>query len=132
MREHPKWKTIKTIGMVESNREIKGESNTERRYFVSSLPIEDYELFAKAVRSHWGIENTLHYVLDVAFCEDRCRIKTDKGPENMSVFRKIAYTIARADTESKSSMISRIRQMGWSDEYMEQMLFNSAFASETV
>lgn len=129
-KRHNNWGTIKSIGMVEATREIKGEVKTERRVFISSLSIEDYELFAKSIRAHWGIENTLHYVLDVAFMEDRCRIKSEKGPENMAIFRKIAYTIARADTESKSSMRGRIREMGWDNDYMEKMLFTSSFASE--
>jgi predicted transposase YbfD/YdcC len=63
--QFPQWKSIKTIGMVESTRETGDKKETERRYFVSSLNADE-ELFAWAVRGHWGIENTLHYVLDVA------------------------------------------------------------------
>jgi predicted transposase YbfD/YdcC len=127
-QRHPKWKTIQSIGFVDSRREEKGKVTFERRHFVSSLPA-DAQLFAKVVRSHWGIENSLHYVLDVAFGEDACRIRTDKGPENMSFIRKIALTIARADTETKSSIAGRIKQMAWSESYLEQLLFTSSFAS---
>jgi predicted transposase YbfD/YdcC len=112
-----------------SRREEKGKITQERRHFVSSLPA-DPDLFAKAVRSHWGIENSLHYVLDVTFGEDNCRIRTDKGPENMSFIRKIALTIARCDTESKSSVAGKIKQMAWSESYLEQLLFSSSFASK--
>jgi len=125
---HPQWKTIKSIGITDSRREEKGKVTQERRHFVSSLPADPDE-FAKVIRSHWGIENSLHYVLDVAFGEDACRIRTDKGPENMSFIRKIALTIARCDTETKSSVAGRIKQMAWSEEYMEQLLFASSFAS---
>ncbi len=97
---HPKWKTIRSIGFVDSRREVKGIVKCERRFFVSSMACEPNE-FAKAVRSHWGIENSLHYVLDAAFREDNSRIRTDKGPENMTWIRKIVLTIARADKESK-------------------------------
>jgi predicted transposase YbfD/YdcC len=128
-QRHPKWKTIRSIGFVDSRREVKGKVTNERRHFVSSLPA-DAELFAKVVRSHWGIENSLHYVLDVAFGEDACRIRTDKGPENMSFIRKIALTIARADTKAKSSIAGRIKQMAWSESYLEQLLFASNFASQ--
>ncbi|MDR2500308.1 MAG: ISAs1 family transposase [Treponema sp.] len=80
-KRHPHWNTIRSIGIAEGRREVKGEAQTERRYFISSLPAEA-EQFAKAVRAHWGIENSLHYVLDVAFGEDGSRIRKDKGPEN--------------------------------------------------
>jgi predicted transposase YbfD/YdcC len=128
VQRHPLWKTIKSIGMVESNREINGVSTKERRYFISSLPA-DIEQFAHAVRGHWGIENSLHYVLDVVFGEDACRIKTDNGPENMAIIRKIAMTVARADKDSKSSLVSRVRRMAWSDTYCEKLLFNSDYAT---
>jgi predicted transposase YbfD/YdcC len=110
IKRHPSWKTIQSIGMVESTREIKGKITTERRFFVSSLPAEA-EQFAHAVRAHWGIENSLHYMLDVAFGEDACHIKTDNGPENMAFIRKIALTVACSDKETKSSVASRIKQM---------------------
>lgn len=129
-KRNPKWKTIRSIGFVDSRREEKGKVTEERRHFVSSLS-GDPEEFAKAVRSHWGIENSLHYVLDVAFGEDKCRIRTDKGPENMAFIRKIALTIARSDIETKSSVVGRIKQMAWSESYLEQLLFASSFASQT-
>jgi predicted transposase YbfD/YdcC len=75
VERHPLWKSIKSIGMVESWRTVDGKTTVEVRYYLSSLPV-DVELFATAVRAHWGIENSLHYVLDVAFREDACRIKT--------------------------------------------------------
>ncbi|GMO46139.1 MAG: ISAs1-like element ISEc5 family transposase [Termitinemataceae bacterium] len=130
-KEFPLWKTIRSIGMVEETR-AEGEKITiGRRYFVSSLEA-DVELFAHAVRSHWGIENSLHYVLDVAFGEDACRIRTDKGPENMAFIRKIALTLARSDKESKSSMVGRLKQMGWDNDYLEQMLFDSGFGANSA
>jgi len=128
---HPAWKTIKSIGIVQSTRETPQKTSTERRYYVSSLN-PDSELFAAAVRAHWGIENSLHYVLDVAFREDACRIKTGAAPENWACFRKIAMTVARSDKQSTNSVKKRVKKMGWSDEYLEQLLFHSSFASEAV
>jgi predicted transposase YbfD/YdcC len=69
VERHPDRKTIRSIGIVESSREVEGEITVERRHFVSGLPADGPQ-FAKAVRSHWGIENSLHYVLDVVFGEE--------------------------------------------------------------
>jgi predicted transposase YbfD/YdcC len=103
--------------------------SVERRYFVSSVPA-DPEEFARGVRGHWGIENSLQYVLDVGFGEDDSRLRKDHGPGNMAIMRKLALTVARADTETKSSIIGRRKQMAWSDEYLERLLFQSQLASE--
>jgi predicted transposase YbfD/YdcC len=130
IERHPAWKSIKSIGMIDSTREIGDKVSHERRLYVSSLP-SDPQLFAVTGRAHWGIENSLHYVLDVAYREDGARIKSGEGPENWGYFRKIAMTVARADRESKDSMKSRVKQMAWSDDYLERLLFHSSFASET-
>ena len=123
---HPAWDTIKTIGMVEAVREVKGkEPAKERRYFVSSLP-KDVNVFATAVRSHWGIENSPQYILDTAFKEDACRIKKENGPENMAVIRKTALTLINSGTESKSSVAGKLKQAAWSDEYLLKLLFSSS------
>jgi predicted transposase YbfD/YdcC len=116
--------------MVESIRTIGETVTTEYRYYVSSLR-PDPGVFGTSVRAHWGIENSLHYVLDVAFGEDACRIKSGNGPENMAFIRKIALTLARSDTDSKRSIASRIKQMAWSDQYLEQLLFQSGFVDQT-
>jgi predicted transposase YbfD/YdcC len=129
IERHPDWKTIRSIGVVESSREVKGQITVERRHYISSLPA-DAEEFARGVRGHWGIENSLHYVLDVAFGEDGSRLRKDHGPENMAILRKLALTVARADTETKSSVIGRRKQMAWSNEYLERLLFQSQLASE--
>jgi predicted transposase YbfD/YdcC len=113
VERHPDWKTIRSIGGVDSSRYVKGEITVERRHFISSLPA-DASWFAKAVRSHWGIENSLHYVLDASFGEDGSRLRKDKGPENMAVLRKLALTAAPADTTTKSSIIGRRKQAAWS------------------
>jgi hypothetical protein len=96
--------------------------------FVPGLPADGPQ-FAKAVRAHWGIKNSLHYVLDVSLGEDGSRLRKDDGPENMAVLRKIALAVARADTATKSSIIGRRKQMAWSNEYLEQLLFQSPLAS---
>jgi predicted transposase YbfD/YdcC len=97
----PLWKSIRTIGMVEATRETGDKKNTERRYFVSSLNADE-ELFAQAVCGHWGIENTLHYALDVVYREDACRIRDGYSPQNINLIRKIASTVSRSDKGSKT------------------------------
>jgi predicted transposase YbfD/YdcC len=128
VKRRPQWNTIRSIGIAEASREAKGEVQTECRYFISSLPAEAAR-FAKAVQAHWGIENSPRYVLDVAFGEDGSRIRKDKGPENMAILRKLALTVARSDTETKSSVIGRRKQMAWSNEYLERLLFFSGLAA---
>jgi predicted transposase YbfD/YdcC len=127
-KQFPQWKTINSIGMVESTRDAGDGAKTERRYFVSSLNADE-ELFAHAVRSHWGIENRLHYMLDVVYREDACRVRKDYSPRTLALIRKIALTIARSDKESKTSIRGRVRQMTWSEDYMESLLFHSDFLS---
>ena len=131
IERHPDWNTIKSFAVIQSIRGTPEKTTTEFRYYISSLN-PDPILFATAVRAHWGIENSLHYVLDVAFREDASRIKTGCGPENWACFRKIAMTVARSDKESKKSVKSRVKRMAWSDEYLEQLLFRSSFASESA
>jgi predicted transposase YbfD/YdcC len=127
---HPAWNTIKSIGRVESIRTIDETVTTEYRYYISSLPA-DPVVFGASVRAHWGIENSLHYVLDVAFGEDTCRIKSGNGPENIAFIRKIALSLARSDNDSKRSIASRIKQMAWSEQYLERLLFQSGFVDQT-
>jgi predicted transposase YbfD/YdcC len=127
---HPAWNTIKSIGLVESVRTLGETATTEQRYYVSSLPA-DPVVFGTSIRAHWGIENSLHYVLDVAFGEDDCRIKSGHAPENLAFIRRIALSLARSDTQSSRSMASRIKQMAWSEEYLEGLIFHSGFAKHT-
>jgi predicted transposase YbfD/YdcC len=127
---YPKWKSMNTFGIVESTVTEKGKTTVERRHFISSLSAADPKRFAEVVRAHWGIENSLHYVLDVDYGEDRCRVRKDNGPENLNIIRKIGLTLAKADKKSKMSLIGRKRMMAWGDEYMEKVLFDTDFGVE--
>ncbi|MDR1932864.1 MAG: ISAs1 family transposase [Spirochaetales bacterium] len=110
--------------MIEEMRDCNGEVSVERRHYVSSLPA-DPELLAFAARAHWGIENSLHLVLDVAFREDACTITRGNAPQNLNVIRKIALTLVRSDRESKKSIKKRLKLLAWSNEYFEKLLFRS-------
>jgi predicted transposase YbfD/YdcC len=85
-----KWKNLNALGMVKSSVFEKGKLREETRYFITSLT--NVEIFAKAVRSHWGIENSLHWCLDVAFNEDKNRTRKDNSPENIAVIRHFALS----------------------------------------
>lgn len=128
---HPKWHSIRSIGLITSQRDVNGTVSSETRYYVSSLPATP-ELFATTARAHWSIENSLHYVLDVAFQEDACRIKSGHAPENMAFIRKVALTAVRADTGSKRSLKGRIKNLSWSDQYVEKILFHTTFPDKPL
>lgn len=95
-----KWSKLKSIGLVESVRIVDGKTTVETRYYISSLP-NDAELLGQSVRSHWGIENSLHWILDVALNEDDCRIRKDNAPENFAVLRHLAVNLLGREKTSK-------------------------------
>ena len=118
------WKDMQSIGMVRATRQIKGESRTETRCCISSLPA-DAKGFAEAVRAHWGVENSLHWVLDIAFREDESRIRKDNFPENFAVLRHIALNLIRQEKSSKRSIKGRRLKAGWDNSYLERVLFSA-------
>lgn len=115
------WPNLQSIGMVESRREIGDKVEIETRYFLTSLPC-DGARFAQAVRQHWGIENSLHWVLDVSFDEDACRIRKDKGAQTFSVLRHIALNLLRRESSHKRGIKARRKRAGWDRGYLLQVL----------
>jgi predicted transposase YbfD/YdcC len=124
IERHPAWKTIKSIGVIESFRDINGVESTEKRYYRASLPA-DPTRYAYAARSHWGIENSLHHILDVVFKEDGIKIRCGNSPENVNIIRKIALTLAKHDTTPQRSTRKKLNMMGWSSDYLESLLCNA-------
>jgi len=97
------WKGLKSFGMVESIRSIKGKSTLERRYYLSSLPL-DAKRFGEAVRGHWGVENSLHWSLDVTFREDDSRARARNAAQNLATLRRMALNLIKKDRSRKASV----------------------------
>jgi predicted transposase YbfD/YdcC len=117
------WPGLKTVLAVESIRSVNGSGKTEAeiRYFLSSSA-DQPEILAKAIRRHWQIENSLHWVLDVTFNEDHCRIRDRNAAQNFSLLRKIAINLVRRHHASKASLKGRRKMAAWNNRYMEQVL----------
>jgi predicted transposase YbfD/YdcC len=115
------WAKLHSIGMVESCREVGETVQVETRYFLTSLPAQGVR-FAQAVRQHWGIENSLHWVLDVSFNEDACRIRKDKGAQIFSMLRHIAINLLRQERRQKRGIKARRKRAGWDRDYLLHVL----------
>lgn len=116
------WCGLKAIGMVRSTRIIKDKETVEVRYFISS--VTDIKLFAKAVRQHWGIENSLHWCLDMCFDEDHCRMRMDNSAENFAVLRHIATNLYKSFTSSKLSLKAKRFRCSFDDDFLASVIFN--------
>jgi predicted transposase YbfD/YdcC len=117
------WAHIKSIGMVYTERTVKGVTAHEIRYYISSLEPQ-VKRFARAVRGHWGIENRFHWVLDVTFAEDACKIHKRNAPENFGLMRRLALMILRQDTTLKGSLKGKRETAAYSEKALEGILIN--------
>ena len=117
------WPGLRAVLAVETIRSVNGSGKTEAeiRYFLSSCPDEPDGLI-QAIRRHWTIENSLHWVLDVTFREDECRVRDRIAVQNMALLRKIALNLVRSDKSSRASLKGRRKMAGWDDDYMLQII----------
>ena len=115
------WPGLKSIAAIESQRKISGKITVETRYFISSLAGRAAKL-ASAAREHWGIENSLHYVLDVTLNEDASRIRKDNAPENLATLRKIVINLIKSAKNSKTSVRGSLKKAAWDSSYLERLL----------
>lgn len=115
------WPGVKTIILVESSRHINGVVSAERRYYICSR-LGDAGHLGAAVRGHWGIENGLHWSLDVVFGEDQARMREGNSAENFSILRRIALNLFRQDTSTKASIKSRRLLAACDDTYRQKLL----------
>lgn len=115
------WMDLHTLACVKSTRTVKGKTSVEMRYYISSLK-ENAELHNQKIRSHWGVENKLHWQLDVSYGEDKSKVRKDHGPENLSVLRRCTLNLLKADTKTKAGIKNKRAKAGWDRDYMLALL----------
>jgi predicted transposase YbfD/YdcC len=116
-----KWEGLKSVGMVESVREVAGKATVERRYYLSSLRL-DVATFARAVRSHWGVENKVHWVMDVCFREDQSRARAGYAAENLATLRRLALNLLKRETTKKRGIRGKQLNASWDHAYLLRLL----------
>lgn len=116
------WKGLKSFGMVESERCVGTERSVERRFYISSLSGRDAKTFARAVRGHWGIENKLHWVLDMVFREDENRIRKGHSAANFATLRHIALNLLKQEKTVKIGIKAKRLKSGWDESYLLKVL----------
>jgi predicted transposase YbfD/YdcC len=115
------WAGLQTVVMVCAERRIGDRSEKETRYYISSLP-SDAEQLLDVVRTHWHIENRLHWVLDVTFREDDSRIRTGNAAQNMTILRHIALNLIKQEQSTKRSVRGKRLKAGWDEDYLAKIL----------
>lgn len=119
------WRDLSAVGVTFSERtDGRGRTSVEGRYYILSRQLPARE-FAEAVRGHWGIENNLHWQLDVSFREDACRVRRDQSPANLSVIRRFALGLLKRETGCQRGIETKRLKCAASDEYREKVLFRS-------
>jgi predicted transposase YbfD/YdcC len=119
--DRAKWEGLQSVGMVEAIREINGQASVERRYYLSSLPL-GVETFARAVRRHWGIENKVHWTMDVCFREDQSRARTGYAAENLATLRRLALNLLQREKTKKRSIRGKMLCASWDHPYLTRLL----------
>jgi len=117
---HPDWKGLKQIVLIKSQRIVDEKEERESRYYLGSLD-DSPEEYLRNIRSHWGIENTLHWSLDVTFKEDASRKRKGHSAENFAAIRKFVLGLLKMDT-SKSSLKNKRLRAGWDDDFLVSLL----------
>ncbi len=114
VNDRGEWTKVRSLAMVESERTENGDSTTQTRYYISSLP-NDARKLLNGVRTHWGIENSVHWVLDVAFGEDNSRARVGNSAENFSILRRMALNMLRGETTLKVGVAAKRKRAGWGE-----------------
>ncbi len=121
LHEVGQWAGLQTVVMVKRVRRLWNKTTQEVMFYLSSLPC-DAGRIGRAIRAHWGIENQLHWVLDVTFGEDASRIRSGHGPENMALLRRIAVSVLNQESSKKRSLRQKAKRAAMSPDYMLNVL----------
>ncbi len=120
--DRDKWAGLSSFTVVERERTAGEKTTQERHYFISSLDGADAKCLANAIRNHWGIENKLHWVLDVAFHEDASRVRKGYSAENFSRLRRMALNLLKKDNTVKVGIKGKRLRAGWDEKYLLKVL----------
>jgi len=120
LRNKDEWKGLKTIVCVESRRCTRDTESVEMRYYVSSL--DKINRIARSIRHHWNIENKLHWVMDMDFDEDACRVRINHAPENFAMLRQIAHNLIKQESSKQVSVRRKINKAGWDNDFLARIV----------
>ena len=115
------WTDLHSVVKVVCHRHTGEGTTVQPRYYISSLKVLAGELLG-AVRTHWSIENSLHWSLDVTFREDQCRVRKDHGPQNMATLRQISHNLLKRETTLKVGIQGKRLQTAWQEDYLLKVL----------
>ncbi len=121
LRARQPWPNLQTVAMLRAERRVSEQTSIEARFYISSLE-NDAGLVLQSARGHWGIENGLHWVLDVAFREDESRVRKDYAPENLAVVRHMALNLLRRETSLKVGVKAKRLRAAWDRDYLLKIL----------
>lgn len=121
IRDTDRWDDLASIARVTHTRIINGTTTTQTRHYISSLPTRADQILS-AVRNHWRIENSLHWVLDVSFREDESRIRIGHAQENLALVRKLALNLLRKEETAKGGIKNKRLRAAWNDDYLLQIV----------
>jgi predicted transposase YbfD/YdcC len=121
LNEKGAWAGLSSVAMVRSKRVVGDEESVESRYYISSLQGEARQLL-EATRTHWEIENCVHWVLDIAFNEDDSRVRQGHAPQNLAVVRHLALNLLKMEQTSKGGVKARRKRAGWDEDYLLKVL----------
>ena len=119
------WHALHAVAMVRSTRQINNVVSTETRYYITSAKHGVAKRLAEQVRAHWSIENSLHWVLDVAFNEDQSRVRIGNAAENLAIIRHLCLNILKNDKSNKRGIKSKRKRAGWDNLYLAYLLANA-------
>ena len=120
LQERHRWPGMNAVVVIDSTREIGNKIENETRFYITSLVLLA-ELMGPIVRSHWAVENSLHWVLDMVFRDDECRVRTHNAPANLSTLKHMSLNLSRM-VPGKDSMRLKRKIAAWDDDFLASII----------